>query len=280
MISFLQPLPIGNAVKVLLAPPDGASVRVLRKPTDDISGYNDVSAALVYQGDGPYFVDVATLTNGTPYYYKPFYTLDAGSTWTSDPSQVATPAATAGVGGCDPLSLVRDRLDAGLKAEVAAGRLSANSKGGPIAVLTAPPTFDNVVFPVVTVHLRTDQSSVRGIGESIASDALDPVSTIWTDSEGYLSKVDLDFIVWVSGNADLRIAMRKAVKKVLVGNLAVFDDAGMLQVDVSISDVEDFDTYEAPMFQAVGTLSCLAPYFVTSTSPSITDANAVAIQPS
>jgi hypothetical protein len=258
MISFLQPLPIGNAVKVLLAPPDGASVRVLRKPTDDISGYNDVSAALVYQGDGPYFVDVATLTNGTPYYYKPFYTLDAGSTWTSDPSQVATPAATAGVGGCDPLSLVRDRLDAGLKAEVAAGRLSANSKGGPIA----------------------DQSSVRGIGESIASDALDPVSTIWTDSEGYLSKVDLDFIVWVSGNADLRIAMRKAVKKVLVGNLAVFDDAGMLQVDVSISDVEDFDTYEAPMFQAVGTLSCLAPYFVTSTSPSITDANAVAIQPS
>jgi hypothetical protein len=268
MINFLQPISIGNGIRALWSPAAGTvRTRLLRKLTDDFSGPTDSNAALLYEGDERSFLDVQTLNNGTVYYYR---TYDFnGTTWTASPTASATPAETAGVGGPDPLTLVRDRLAAGLKAEVAAGRLRHDT--GAIPCLTAPPTFEQTKFPVVTVHLRNDAPAVRGVGETLAADAFDADADLWTASEGWLSSVQLDIVGWVVGNADTRIALRKAIKKILVGNLSVFDAAGMVQIEFSQSDIEDFESYNAPVYQTMCSFSCLSPFVVSATEGAVDD---------
>jgi hypothetical protein len=272
MISFVQPLPIGNAVKLLLAPPPTAEkVRVLRKLADTFTGETDGAAGIVYEGDDNYVLDVNTLVNGTVYYYRPYY-FD-GTAWSAGLTASATPAATANRRGPDPLSLVRDRLEAGLKAEVAAGRLKHEQQY--IPCLTAPPTFDGTAFPVVTVHLRNDASTGRALGEVLFDDVYDPVALEWGSSEGWLSRIQIDVIGWVVGNADTRIALRKAIQKVIIGNLSVFDQAGMVEIDFSQSDIEDFETYNAPMYQTMGSFSCMAPAVVEALDAPIDDVTVV-----
>ena len=57
----------------------------------------------------------------------------------------------------------------------------------------------------------------------------------------------------------------------LMANLPVFDDAGLLQIDCAFSDIEDFQSYAAPVYQALCNFSCLAPSAVESTDPAIRD---------
>lgn len=269
MISFLQPLPIGNAVKVVFAPPAGALTRILRKLTDDFTGPADDTALVVFEGEGDIKVDTNTLVNGTPYYYKPYYTFDE-TTWTTAPSATATPSATAGVDEVDGLEVLRQRLAAGLKVESDAGRLPLNSKGGQITVVTSPPRLDNIVLPVVSVHLRSDRSQGRGIGETIGADTYSGIGDNWGESQGWLGRVDLDIVGWTD-NGKVRAQLRKAIKKIVVGNFSVFEDAGMSQIDATFSDVEDFDSYNMLMFQAMASFSYTAPFAVTSSAGVVDD---------
>lgn len=260
MISFAVPLPIGNAVRILWAPPVGTlRTRLLRKLTDDIADQTDANALVAFEGADTSFVDVQALTNGTSYFYRAFY-FD-GQAWTGSPSVSATPAATATVAYADPLVLVRDRLAAGLKIEVQAGRLVHDT--GAIPCLTAPPAYEGVKFPIVTVHLRQDAPSVRAVGELAFPDFFDDVAGHWVAAEGWLSQTSLDVVCWAL-NPDERIALRQAVKKVIAGNLPVFDQAGMVQIEFSQTDVEDFESYGAPVYQTINSLSCLAPVLVTA----------------
>ncbi len=269
MISFLIALPAGNAVSVILTPPQGA-VRwsVLRKSTDDISGVGDPGATVVYTGTDKYFVDVSGLYNESTYFYQPFYY--DGSVWTSAPSRSVTPLCSFEYIDCDVLTLVRDRLALGLQAAVARGALFPQS--GSIPVLTASPTEDNVSFPVVTVHLQSSASGDRAVGEVIGVDA--PVDANDIESfEGWLERYQLTLGVWCL-NSDERIAVRNAVKAIVLSNLQVFDAAGMQQIDLQFSDQEDFETYNAPMFQAIGTISCIAPVAIGATVPVIQEITA------
>ena len=261
MISNTQPLPVGNAVKLWLTAPAGSvAMRVLRNATGTFSGYADPNAFLVYEGADQFCLDYQGLANGTVYSYATFSF--NGSIWTADGSVVAvTPAAIATSVGPDVLSLVRDRLAVGLAAEVAAGRLTSGAGG--IQVLTAPPLFDNAVFPIVSVHLKSDAPDVRSIGEDDLPDFQDLETDLWSTSEGWLSSVQLDIVGWVTSNPDTRIALRKAIKKVLLGNLPVFEAAAMATVTFSQNDVEDFETYNVPMYQTFCSFSCLAPSLVT-----------------
>ena len=84
-------------------------------------------------------------------------------------------------------------------------------------------------------------------------------------SEGWLSAYSLDIAGWVSGNPDERIALRKAIKKVIIGNLPVFDQHAMVMCQLTMADVEDFETFSAPMYQSIGTFSCVAPSIVAQT---------------
>ena len=85
-------------------------------------------------------------------------------------------------------------------------------------------------------------------------------------------------MVW-SLNVDERRLLRRLVKAALMANLPVFDDAGMVQIDLSFSDQEDFTSYPAPVYQAVGTLTCLAPSLIGDTVAPVTDVTVTVTTP-
>jgi len=267
MISLAQPLPVGNAVRVILAPAAGAiKTRVLRKTSDNIASETDAGSANVYEGDGLGFIDTLTLLNGTPYFYRAFDLI--GANWVASPSVSATPAATGQLAGPDPIELVRSRFEQSLKADVTAGRLKHEQ--GYIPCLTAPPAYDNVKWPLVTIHLKNDAPAHQGLGGIVGDDIFNIESDIWGEGEGYLSRVSLDVCAWAL-NSEERKMLRKAIKKAFIGNLGIFAQAGMVEVEFSTSDVEDFENYNAPVYQSLSTLTCLAPSVVESDVDDIAD---------
>lgn len=261
-----QALAIGNAIRLFITPPIGAvRWRVLRKTSNTFSGEADATAVLVADGDPNVILDTAGLVNGTLYYYQDYYY--DGTAWTAGTGVSVTPAASYGTGAQDVLSVVRDRLDLGLQVEIARGSLSPAS--GRIAVLTAPPVFEDTRWPVVSVHLESDAAQDRALGEEIYPDvSLD--GGLVESFEGWLARVQLLIVGWCL-NADERIALRQTIKRVLLGNLQVFDAAGFVQIDLAQNDTEDFTSYNAPVYQVLSHFSCLAPEYVSDETPSITD---------
>lgn len=272
MITFLKPLPVGNAVRALLAPPEGAEVcRVLRRLDPDFTGEDDAGAVVAYEGRDSYFVDDHKLKNDTVYFYCPFYRI--GSDW--EPGDVESVVPVAGLRAIwpDPLEKVRERLEAGLRVEVVEGHLKATA--GLVPCFTAPPAYDGTNFPIMTVHMDNDAPSQRGIGEIVMVDVQDD-DGMWREAEGWLSTVRLKIVGWMPQNADVRNKLRLATKMVLVGNLPVFAAAGMDQVEFSQADVEDMESYAVPMYQTITTLTCNAVYLVESRESAIADVTVTA----
>lgn len=265
MISTVQKLPAGNGLRIWLLPPaQTGRIRLLRKDADSFTGWDDADALLVSDGEAKVIIDITALANDVPVYYRAYYWI--GSGWTASQTVSATPSAGFVSINADALSLVRDRLELGLAIFVKRGLLVHERNY--IPVLTASPQIEEIPLPLVTVHLESDSSEVRGLGEIIGNDR--PISGGWRSVEGWYSRIRLTIVGW-SLNADERIALRNALKAVLMANLPVFDDAGLLQIDCSFSDIEDFQSYAAPVYQALCNFSCLAPSAVESTDPAIRD---------
>jgi hypothetical protein len=268
MIKMLVPLPIGNAVKVLLSPPQGAVLsRVLRAEGNyQFSGVDDPNAVVVYQGDGNYAVDAAGLQNGTPYTYGDF-SFD-GSEWSAGSAAPVTPLAAYADTSTDVLSVLVSRFEAGLQNEIANGALLPPA--GVIDVLNAPPAFEETSWPVVTVHVTNDGSAERGIGEQLDADSFDVIGNVWDETHGWIARAHLTVIGW-SKNPDERIALRKSLRRLVIGNLPVFQGFGMTRIDFSQTDAEDMGSYPVPVYQTVGTFTCYAPAVVGTTADSITE---------
>lgn len=265
MIVLVQPLNIGSAIRVLLKPPSGATRwRLLRKDADDFSGNDDLSALLVHDGAELAVTDIAGLYNGHRVYYRAYYRI--GSDWVASNTVSGVPSAGFVDSSADPLLLVRDRLDFGLSVYVERGLLAHNT--GRIPVLTASPLLEQTPLPVVTVHLSSDSSQNQFIGGVMFGDYLDDSSGLWQSGTGWMSRWQLTIVGW-SLNADERMALRQAIKAVIAANLEVFDDAGMVEIDVSFSDAEDFQTYSAPIYMTNCTFTCLAPTEISGTSAPI-----------
>lgn len=245
MSLFLEPLAAGNAVRgtVTLAP--GRVCRVLRKPADSFDGPDDPAALRVYEGTAGTFLDFDGLANGQPYIYRPYYL--RGIDWVEGTSAVVVPIAAAIPWSADPLTLVRDRLDLALQAIVAAGDLHHPS--GRFDVLTAPPQWETVAWPLVTAQLISDAPGERGIGE------------FGELAEGWFSRVQLHVIGW-SLNPDERLKLRVALKHAVLANLPIFESAGLQQIEMQQQDAEDFNSYSAPVYQSTMTLSLLAPSWI------------------
>ena len=65
MISLVQILPVGNALRIFITPPVGAeAVRLLRRTADTFTGYNDVGAFLVSESLDQAVIDTTGLVNG------------------------------------------------------------------------------------------------------------------------------------------------------------------------------------------------------------------------
>lgn len=267
-IALVQPLPIGTALRLFLEPSPGAERwRVLRRPDAAFSGHDDPGAAVVLDTcTDVSFLDSTALRNGQTYHYR-LYRFAAGA-WGEDGDATGTPAFSVVGDAVDPLMFVRDRLDDGLNAMIASGL--ALSPHGRIAVLTAPPAFDDTNWPVVTVHLSNDASGERALGEVIDLDSEPDEGGMVTESEGWLSRIAMTIVSW-SLNPDERAQLRHAINTLVIGNLPVFEAAGLQQVDLSQDDTEDFTSFDAPVYQTVSTLRCLAPSWVSSKVLAIRD---------
>lgn len=269
-IAMAIPLPIGNAIRVTLERPSGTMrTRVLRRSdVDFFTGPSDPDAVVAWEGDAVSFVD-ADAANSTPYWYKPYHLI--ANAWVEAPSVLAQAAATYEDQSVDSLSIVLDRVAKGIAIEVARGELVHAE--GLVPVLSAPPVFDEKRLPLVSVHLQSAGSGDRFLGELYGTDRQTD-SLDWNEAEGWLERDTLQIIAWCL-NPDVRIAFRKALRRILIGNLAVFDAMGMLNVDISFSDVEDFESYGAPVYQVMCTLTCNAPVAVGSVTNAIDDVEVV-----
>ena len=270
MITMVQPLSIGNAMRLILQPHSGAVLwRVLRKDQNDFVGPDDPSALLVHEGDMSSCLDAEYLVNGQQVFYRPYYLMRDGS-WVAGDVAAGTPAAIYQDMSTDALTVVRDRLEAGLRVEVERGTIA--SQLGYVQAFTAPPVFDVVHFPAVTIHVESENPSERGIGECIDTYVFDVVDGMFTESEGWFADVHLQIIGW-SMNADERSMLRQAIRRVIVGNLPVFSGLGLDLVNLQQSDVDAMNgEYGVPqMFQTVGSFTCMAPVRVSGVVAPVRD---------
>jgi len=268
MIHMVQPLHVGNALRLHFTPPAGAVVwRVLRKETNDIAGHSDPTAFLAYEGDDHVTVDATLLRNGVQQFYKPFWTSD-GAIWTSGPVVSGTPVADYAEYTPDVLSFLRDRLEAGLAEEVQRGSFQVEL--GYVQVMMGSPSLErDLRFPLVTLHVESETSGERAIGEAIAGDAFDSIGFDWNESEGWWGENSITVIGW-SLNGDERNELRKALRRIVIGNMPVFESQGWTQLDWRAEDIDAVNgEYPSPMYQVMGTFSCIAPVRVGGTVDAI-----------
>lgn len=260
MISMLQPLPVGNAVRVFLVPPAGAkAVRVLRRAADTFTGADDAGAFMVAETLDHVVVDTVGIVNGVAYWYKAYALV--GGVWVAGESRSATPNAIYQDESTDVVSILRERLSAGLLVELQRGTLTHEL--GKIPVLIASPTFEGTKWPVVTIHVGNDGDEMRWIGETDIPDWFDADADEWVGNEGWLGRVQLNVTGW-SINSDERKTLRQAIKRIVIGNLPVFDAQGLSEVSIKQQDVDDFQSYSAPVYLSSSQFSCLARSAVSS----------------
>jgi hypothetical protein len=272
MISMIQSLAIGNALRLFIQPPAGAvRWRLLRKGADNFSGVDDETALVAYEGNDLVVVDHQALPNEQMAFYRPFYADDQGA-WIAGPTAHGTPAAIYADQCTDVLSIVRERLESGLKVEIQRGELQ--NELGYVQVFTSPPLMDtNIEFPCVSLHMESEAPGERAIGEDAFGDQFDAIGFGWDEAEGWLANVRLQIIGW-SYNPDERLNLRKAIRRIIIGNLPVFASEGMQQVNLEQSDAEELTgAFGAPMFQVMNTFSCVAPVRVGSQVPAVRDVN-------
>lgn len=264
-IAMITKLSAGNALRVFLQPPAGASRwRLLRKLSDTFVGAVDVDAALVDEGTESILVDAEGLVNGVTYYYRAFYLVDA--VWVPSATASAAPAADYEDVTTDVMTVLRDRLAAGLLVEVQRGTL--RHENGSIPLFVAPPEYGQSRWPIVSLHLSSEDPAQRFLGESLTSD--DFGGDAWDEPEGWLAKVQIAIVGW-SLNADERIELRKALRRIVIANLQVFESYGFVNVEFSQQDMEDFERYASPVYQAMCTFTCMAPVAVLSHAGFVTD---------
>lgn len=249
----------GNAIRLILTPPAGASRwRVLRRTADTFSGHDDAGAVLVHDGRDNNLIDTQALVNGVAYFYRAYW-FD-GTAWNATLSVSVTPEASVIDWSADVLTKLRERLAAGLAVEVAKGTLRHSRNL--IQVLNAPPLADSVTFPVVTIRLQSETPSEHGIGDDIPGFVRgDDTYLEWGESEGWLSRVTVEICGW-SLNPDERLEMRKAIRRIVLANQPVFDDYGWVLIELEQRDQDDFEQFNAPVYQTFGTFSCTAPAVV------------------
>lgn len=278
-ISFVQPLHIGNAIRLFLEPPaDAVSWRVLKMGSDNFGGHDDLDyAILVYEGEERVIVDAEHLRNEVKVFYRPYY-LDSTGVWHAGETAHATPQSTYEDYSTDVLSIVRQRLEDGLMEEVKRGNLL--HEYGYVQVFTAPPSLEqNLKFPLVTITLEDESPSIRGIGDDISGDEFDPVGFDWFDSDGWIAGVRLSIVGW-SLNSDERIELRKAIRRIIIGNMAVFSAAGMDMIDLSMSDIDAINgEYNANIYQVMCVFTCIAPTRVGGGVAPIREVHANHVEP-
>lgn len=260
------PLQAGNAVLLVLDAIGQA--KILRKTALPFTGHDDPDATLIFSGDADetnFGVLDDTVTNGIAYHYQAYVLVDDDPVTYEeidyDPQSV-TPAATYVDKSTDVRKILLDRIDLGFQQEIARGLLRIKPQPresvGRVAVQSAPPSFQDTSWPVASVHLSSESQGERGIGETI-----DPGEG---QGEGWLARHVYTLGLW-SQNPDERNALHKALRRILMANLPVFDAYGVVTPQFEAQD-QDFISgeYPAPVYASMFTFTCEAPQAIASTS--------------
>lgn len=266
MLQFAQSLPVGNAVLLVLKPPAGADEwRLLRKPANTFGDYDDPEAYTAPIPDKS-TIDVFGLVNGVEVWYRPYYRILG--IWSGDEAVSVTPNANFEDVSADPFGVLRERLDLGLQIYIQRGDL--NHPLNRIPVLTASPRIEEVSLPVVSLHVDVDAPEDRGIGEILDQDEYDGTDT--TSAEGWLASMQIKIVGWCL-NADERKAIREAIRSIVIANLPILENEGIQQVEITLNDLDDMESYAAPMYMAHGIFKCIYPVVVTGKTPGISVVN-------
>jgi len=281
MISFVRALAAGQAVQVVLAPRAGADRwRLLRRLDADFADFDDPEALVVYEGRERLVLDLEALTNGVTYHYRAYDFMggdpDNADDWLPSNAVSCVPGTTFRSISGDPLLSLRDRLEVGLREMVARGVLVHQKNR--IQVVLGPPALDTIVLPVVTLHLTNERPGERAIGDEIAPDTKPDGIDRFDEHAGWLGHYEIAVVGW-STNADERHALRRALRDIVIANLPVFDGLGFLQVDFGQQDVEDFTSFNSPMYQTLGQFTCLAPVIVDASVGVVHQTEQEIIQP-
>lgn len=249
MIARLHPLPVGNAIRVFLSPPVGASRwRVLRRDDVGFGDAFDPGAKLVYHGDDPSFLDLESLRNGRVVFYRPYY-LIAGD-WV--PGAVVEGAAKAWTEGLakDPLSTLRDRIEAGLSTLISQGVIFP--PGGVIPVLEALPPIDLPALPIVSIHLESSATNEHAVGgEAVGENAI-----------GKFSHFQIAIVGW-SLNPSERKSLRWGLQNIMLANWSVFTALGWTALALDFKDVDLPTEQGPPLYQAAGSFGFVVQIGVT-----------------
>ena len=267
---MITKVPAGNALRVFMQPPDGTtSIKLLRKVSDTFTGHSDPDAFVVSQTQELSVVDDGGLVNGVTYYYRAYYYNLALASWQQSNSQSMAPAYNYSDATPDVMSVVAQRIAEGLRIEIERGTLV--HADGAIPVFTAPPAYGAASWPIVSVHLEDEDQSQRFLGEQMGNPEVLDDGT-WEDAEGWMAGVKLAVIAW-SLNSDERVELRKALRRIVMANLPVFEAHGFINIGFSQRDMEDFEHYNAPVYQSMCSFSCLAPVAITTDTGVIREVN-------
>jgi len=246
VIRYLIPNPVGAAITLVLQS-TAAVIQVVRSLTSAPipATPNDAGLVQVYAGapdpGTTSLLDIDALADGAAYTYH---------LWEDGvlaDSKSVTPGATYTDESNDALTVVRDRLRAGLlDARDRLGILANHASA--LEVHTVSPRKDDTKFPVVTLKLSRDSITERGLGEYAGEVGGDEI-------QGGLTDVAIQGRGWCQ-NADDRIELRKVLRQIMVANLDIFALSGLSEVSWSFSDSEDYETYGAPIYIVEMSITC------------------------
>ncbi len=286
---MLTPMAAGNAVHLLLRPPEGAvSWRVKRRPAaaaPAIAGPDDPAAETVvddWQDRG--VTDLLNLVNGVAYRWAVFYRAAGGAWLPQVDERVGTPAATYRGDDLDVQELLRERVELGLAEEVR--RQVLKPATGVIEVTLAPfaaPSADELSWPFVSVCLAEDGPGERGIGDMILPDlrtsqTAAPGAAAWTENTGWLAQVAVK-VVGVENNPERRLTLRRALRRIVQANMPVLAAKGVIlpsfhQVDRELQVEEGM-----PLYVTDGTFTCMAPSYAEADVLEVRDVEAAWVEP-
>ena len=276
MIATAIPLPAGAAVKLILAPPEGATFwRVLRRtdPTA-FTGPDDAGAVLITDlSTANFLVDIDGLVDGTEIYYRDYAWVD--NAWVAGTPVGCTPAPSYGMGAPDPQQIVLARVQEALDYEIAQGWLEVSA--GSVKVVTAPfgLATENISLPAVSVHYDNGNSDARVLGDELPLPLANLPGGAWDGYQGYYKRVRLG-VTGASLNGDERIALRMSIERAIVANLGVFASQGMILCDFSQTDEEDQQAPNAAIYYTRGMFECTVPVWTSDTGAIVTDVNLTA----
>jgi hypothetical protein len=272
----------GAAVYLALACPSAVDfIRVERRYADpadhaEAEQPGGAGATLIYAGpptDG--VLDWHEVLVGVPHWYV-LYGRDVGGTWGRLGAAVdLTPTAHGQTPRLDAMDVLRERLEVGFNALLASGILAYPDAR--IRVLLGPPAIDHVAFPAVAVNLEQAAPDQQYIGGALLESHTE--SGDWEAQAGWYARYHVQVGIWAL-NPDERRLWRAALRDTLIANREVLEWLGIQEMETSLSDHEDFNTYAAPLYCTTASLRFLAPCTITLTVDALRDVvTAVVVTP-